>query len=68
VTPPALMAALEAKITALGSARNAATYFNISEPYLSQIRHSHKDMPEWIGIALGWRRVWVKMEADNGEV
>ena len=57
----ALMLALEAKVTQLGSATKAAAYFNISPAYLSQIRNGHKPLPEWVGIALGFRRVWTKM-------
>jgi len=51
--------ALEAAITEHGSARAAAAHWNISEAYLSQIRNGHKDVPEWMGMALGFRRVWV---------
>ena len=56
---------LEAKVTELGSARAAAAHFKVSEPYLSQIRNGHKSMPDWIAMALGFRRTWVKMETNN---
>lgn len=57
-----VMAALEAKVTELGTARAAARHFNIPESYLSQIRNGHKPLPEWMGIALGYKKIWVKME------
>lgn len=57
-----VMAALEAKVAELGTARAAARHFNIAEPYLSQIRNGHKPLPEWMGIGLGFMKVWQRME------
>lgn len=59
---PELQQALEAKVSELGTARAAAAYFNVSEARISQIQNGHADMPEWMGIALGFRKVWQKME------
>lgn len=58
-------AALEAKVAELGTARAAARHFNIPESYLSQIRNGYKPLPEWMGIALGYRRVWQRMETPE---
>lgn len=64
-----VMTALEAKVTELKTARATAAYFNIPESYLSQIRNGHKPLPEWMGVALGYRRVWERMEVkDASEV
>lgn len=60
-----VMAALEAKVSELKTARAAARHFNIPESYLSQIRNGHKAMPEWMGIALGFMKVWTKMEVKD---
>lgn len=62
MTQSPIAAALEAKVTELGTANAAAKYFNISPAYLSQIRNGHKPIPEWVGIALGYRLMWQKME------
>lgn len=61
-----VLAALEAKVQELGTARACAAYFNISEGQLSLIRNGHRPLPEWMGVGLGFRKCWVKMEAKNG--
>jgi len=55
-----LPGSLNAAIAEHGSARAAAAHWGISEAYLSQIRNGHKDVPEWLGMALGWRKIWIK--------
>lgn len=61
MTQSPIAAALEAKVAELGTANAAAKYFNISPAYLSQIRNGHKPLPEWMGVALGYRLVWVPL-------
>lgn len=65
VTDAPVLAALEAKVAELGTARACARYFNISEPQLSQIRNGHRPLPEWMGVGLGFLRVWQKMEVKG---
>lgn len=62
MTQSPIAAALEAKVAELGTANAAAKYFNISPAYLSHIRNGYKPIPEWIGIAFGYRLAWQKME------
>jgi DNA-binding transcriptional regulator YdaS (Cro superfamily) len=52
---------LEAKLTELGSNQALADHFCVSAPYMSQIIHCHRPIPDWMALSLGFVQRWVKI-------